>query len=409
MLNAPMPSVLPVYKRYPVTFERGEGAYLYDREGRRYLDFSSGIAVTLLGHAHPHLVGVLKAQAERLWHVSNLYGIEGQEQLADRLVEHSFADTVFFCNSGAEALECAIKMVRRFHHDRGQSQRYKVIAFDGAFHGRTMAAISAGGQAKYLEGFEPALPGFPKVAPGDLGAVAQAIDDETAAILIEPVQGESGLRAWDASYLEGLRRLCDEQDLLLIFDEVQTGLGRTGKLFAYEWTQITPDLMALAKGIAGGFPMGACLATARVANAMAPGTHASTFGGNPLACAAANGVLDVLLEDGFFDRVHIVVETLRHEMERLAIAFPSIITELRGKGLMCGFRLNDALVNGEVVAELINHGLLTVPAGDNVVRLLPPLIISEREVKEAVTTLEEVFQSFVDEQASTGGAGQPAP
>jgi acetylornithine/N-succinyldiaminopimelate aminotransferase len=408
MLNAPMPSVLPVYKRAPVTFERGDGAYLYDREGRRYLDFSSGIAVTLLGHAHPHLVGVLKAQAERLWHVSNLYGIEGQEQLADRLVAHSFADTVFFCNSGAEALECAIKMARRFHHERGQPKRHKVIAFDGAFHGRTMAAISAGGQAKYLEGFEPALPGFPKVAPGDLGAVERAIDAETAAVLIEPVQGESGLRAWDASYLEGLRRLCDQQDLLLIFDEVQTGLGRTGKLFAYEWTGIAPDLMALAKGIAGGFPMGACLATARVASAMAPGTHASTFGGNPLACAAANGVLDVLLEDGFFDQVQAVSAVLRQEMERLAKAFPSIVAELRGKGLMSGFRLNDRLVNADVVAALLEHKLLTVPAGDNVIRLLPPLIIGEREVSEAIATLEEVFQSLEEGLTSAHDARQSA-
>lgn len=404
MLNAPMPSVLPVYNRAPVTFERGEGAYLYDRDGRRYLDFSSGIAVTLLGHAHPHLVGVLKAQAERLWHVSNLYGIEGQEQLADRLVAHSFADTVFFCNSGAEALECAIKMARRFHHERGQPGRHKVIAFDGAFHGRTMAAISAGGQAKYLEGFEPALPGFPKVSPGDLAAVERAIDPETAAILIEPVQGESGLRAWDVSYLEGLRRLCDQQDLLLIFDEVQTGLGRTGKLFAYEWTGIAPDLMALAKGIAGGFPMGACLATSRVASAMAPGTHASTFGGNPLACAAANGVLDVLLDDGFFDHVQAVATTLRQEMERLATAFPSIVAELRGKGLMSGFRLTDSLINADVVAKLLEQKLLTVPAGDNVIRLLPPLIIGEREVSEAITTLEEVFQSLDEKLTSADDA-----
>ncbi len=408
MLNAPMPSVLPVYKRAPVTFERGEGAYLFDREGRRYLDFSSGIAVTLLGHAHPHLVGVLKAQAERLWHVSNLYGIEGQEQLADRLVAHSFADTVFFCNSGGEALECAIKMARRFHHERGQAERHKIITFSGAFHGRTMAGISAGGQAKYLEGFEPALPGFTQVQPGDLEAVKAAIDPATAAVLIEPIQGEGGLRALETSYLEGLRRLCDQQDLLLIFDEVQTGLGRTGKLFAYEWTGIAPDLMALAKGIAGGFPMGACLATARVASAMAPGTHASTFGGNPLACATANGVLDVLLEDGFFDQVQAVAATLRLEMERLAKAFPSIIVELRGKGLMSGFRLNDGLINADVVAKLLEHNLLTVPAGDNVIRLLPPLIIGEREVAEAIATLEEVFQSFVEEQAPNGGARQSA-
>ncbi|MEZ5930462.1 MAG: aspartate aminotransferase family protein [Alphaproteobacteria bacterium] len=399
MLNAPMPSVLPVYNRAPVTFERGEGAYLYDRDGRRYLDFSSGIAVTLLGHAHPHLVGVLKAQAERLWHVSNLYGIEGQEQLADRLVERSFADTVFFCNSGAEALECAIKMARRFHHERGQPERHKIITFAGAFHGRTMATISAGGQAKYLEGFKPALPGFHQVPPGDLQAVEAAIDKETAAVLIEPVQGEGGLNALGIDYLEGLRRLCDQNDLLLIFDEVQTGLGRTGKLFAYEWTSIAPDLMALAKGIAGGFPMGACLSTARVASAMAPGTHASTFGGNPLACAAANGVLDVLLEDGFLEHAARSGARLKEEMQRLAAAHPGIVREVRGKGLMLGFKLTDDYVNAEMVKQLLlEHNLLTVPAGDNVVRLLPPLIIGEDEIGEAIGIFEELFESL-DEAA----------
>lgn len=400
MLNAPMPSVLPVYNRAPVTFERGEGAYLFDRDGRRYLDFSSGVAVTLLGHAHPHLVGVLKAQAERLWHVSNLYGIEGQEQLADRLVEHSFADTVFFCNSGAEALECAIKMARRFHHERGQPERHKIITFAGAFHGRTMAAISAGGQAKYLEGFQPALPGFHQVQPGDIEAVEAAIDSESAAVLIEPVQGEGGLRALGADYLEGLRRLCDRHDLLLIFDEVQTGMGRTGKLFAYQWTSIAPDIMALAKGIAGGFPMGACLSTARVAGAMAPGTHASTFGGNPLACAAANGVLDVLLGDGFLERAERAGERLHGEMQRLASSFPGVVSELRGKGLMLGFRLTDAYVNADIVKRLVQQGLLTVPAGDNVVRLLPPLIIGEEEIGEAISTFEELF-SFLENEAGT--------
>ncbi|MEM7041636.1 MAG: aspartate aminotransferase family protein [Pseudomonadota bacterium] len=402
MLNAPMPSVLPVYKRSPVTFERGEGAYLFDRDGRRYLDFSSGIAVTLLGHAHPHLVGVLKAQAERLWHVSNLYGIEGQDQLADRLVEHSFADTVFFCNSGAEALECAIKMARRFQHERGQPERHKIITFDGAFHGRTMAAISAGGQAKYLEGFKPALPGFHQVLPGDLKAVEAAVDQQTAGILIEPVQGEGGLRALSVDYLEALRRLCDQHDLLLIYDEVQTGLGRTGKLFAYEWSSITPDLMALAKGIAGGFPMGACLSTARVASAMAPGTHASTFGGNPLACAAANGVLDVLLGDGFLEQANEAGELLLSEMQRLAKAFPGIVSEVRGKGLMLGFKLTDDHVNAEVVGQLLEHHLLTVPAGDNVIRLLPPLIIGQDEIGEAISTLEELFETLADADAPEG-------
>ena len=408
MLNAPMPSVLPVYNRAPVTFERGEGAYLYDRDGKRYLDFCSGIAVTLLGHAHPHLVGVLKAQAERLWHVSNLYGIDGQEQLADRLVEHSFADTVFFCNSGAEALECAIKMARRFHHERGQPERHKIITFDGAFHGRTMATISAASQARHLEGFEPALPGFQKVPPGDLAAVEAVIDDQTAGVLIEPVQGEGGLRALDVGYLEGLRKLCDQHDLLLIFDEVQTGLGRTGKLFAYEWSAIAPDVMALAKGLAGGFPMGACLSTARVAGAMTPGTHASTFGGNPLACATANGVLDVLLDDSFLEQVQKAGALLQSEMQRLAKAFPGIINEVRGKGLMLGFRLADEHVSAEMVKRLVENNFLTVPAGDNVIRLLPPLIIGEEEISEAISTLEELFETL-DEVGDSAAETRAAP
>lgn len=401
MLNAPMPSLLPVYKRAPVTFERGEGAYLYDRNGRRYLDFGSGVAVTLLGHAHPHLVGVLKAQAERLWHCSNLYGIEAQEQLADRLVGQSFADTVFFCNSGAEALECTIKMARRFQHQRGQSKRYKIITFDGAFHGRTMATISAGAQAKYLEGFEPALPGFQAVPTGDLAALKAVIDDQTAAILIEPIQGESGIREVDAGFLRELRRLADEQDLLLMFDEVQSGMGRTGKLFAYQWSGVAPDIMALAKGLGGGFPIGACLATARVASGMSPGTHGSTFGGNPLACAVGNGVLDMLLEDGFLERVNEVSGLLREELERLAAAFPELILEVRGKGLMLGLRLADDHVNGEVVKALIEQGLLTIPAGDNVIRLLPPLIIGRAEIEEAIATLEEQFEALSGKNGQT--------
>lgn len=396
MLNAPMPSLLPVYKRAPVTFERGEGAYLYDNEERRYLDFGSGVAVTQLGHAHPHLVSVLKNQAEQLWHCSNLYHAEVQQRLADRLVEHSFADTVFFCNSGAESLECAIKMARRFQHQRGQEKRYKIVTFDGAFHGRTMATISAGAQAKYLEGFEPALPGFQAVAAGDIAALMAAIDDQTAAILIEPVQGEGGIREIDNAFLQELRRIADEQDLLLIFDEVQSGMGRTGKLFAHEWSDTKPDIMTLAKGLGGGFPIGACLSTARVAGAMTPGTHGSTFGGNLLACAVGNGVLDILLEDGFFEKVNEASELLRSELERLAAAYPDFILEIRGKGLMLGLRFADDHVNADMVNGLIERGLLTIPAGDNVVRLLPPLIIGRVEIEEAIATLEEKLGSLAD-------------
>ena len=398
MSNAAMPPLLPVYKRAEITFERGEGAYLFDRAGRRYLDFGSGIAVTLLGHAHPHLVAVLEAQAEKLWHCSNLYGIEPQQRLAERLVAHSFADTAFFCNSGAEALECAIKMARRFHHERGQPERHRIITFEGAFHGRTLATISAGGQDKYLEGFRPGLPGFDAVPLGDVDKVEAAIRAETAAILIEPIQGEGGIRATEPAFLEELRQLCDEHDVLLILDEVQCGMGRTGRLFAYEWTGMTPDIMALAKGLGGGFPIGACLATARAASGMAPGCHGSTFGGNPLACAVANGVLDVLLAEGFLEQVRDVARRLRGELDQLAAAFPGVVAEIRGQGLLLGLRCGPP--NAEISAELMARGMLAVPAGENVLRLLPPLIIEQRHIDEAIGTLHEVFQDFAGREAA---------
>ncbi len=398
MSNAPVSPLLPVYKRAPVSFERGEGAYLFDREGRRYLDFGSGIAVTLLGHAHPHLVATLKAQAEKLWHCSNLYGIEVQEQLAERLVAQSFADTVFFGNSGAEALECAIKMARRFHYQRGQAERYRIITFEGAFHGRTLATISAGGQEKHLEGFRPEMPGFDHLPLGDLERVEAAIGPETAAILIEPIQGEGGIRAAEASFLAELRRFCDEHDLLLIFDEVQTGMGRSGRLFAYQWSGVTPDIMTLAKGLGGGFPIGACLATARAASGMTAGSHGSTFGGNPLACACGNAVLDVLLEDGFLARVEELAKRLRHQLEQLAAAYPGVISGVRGQGLLLG--LVFVPPNTEISAKLMARGLLTVPAGDNVVRLLPPLIIGPAEIEEALAILEELCQELAGQEAA---------
>jgi len=398
MSNASVPPLLPVYKRAAISFERGEGAYLFDREGRRYLDFGSGIAVTLLGHAHPHLVARLKEQAEKLWHCSNLYGVEVQEQLAERLVAQSFADTAFFCNSGAEALECAIKMARRFHFQRGQPERHEIITFEGAFHGRTMATISAGGQDKYLEGFRPGLPGFVQVPLGDLAAVEAAIGERTAAVLIEPIQGEGGIRPARSEFLEELRRLCDEHDILLIFDEVQSGMGRTGRLFAYEWTRITPDVMTLAKGLGGGFPVGACLATARAASGMAPGCHGSTFGGNPLACAAGNAVLDVLLEGGFLDRATEHADRLRRQVEQLVAAFPGVLSAVRGQGMLLG--LVCVPPNTEVSARAMARGLLLVPAGENVVRLLPPLIIGQAEIDEAVGVLEEVCQEFAGQEAA---------
>ena len=398
MSNAPVSPLLPVYKRVALTFERGEGAYLFDREGRRYLDFGSGIAVTLLGHAHPHLVATLKAQAEKLWHCSNLYGIAAQEQLAERLVAQSFADTVFFCNSGAEALECAIKMARRFQFHRGQPERFGIIAFEGAFHGRTIATISAGGQEKHLEGFRPELPGFDHVPLGDLARVEAAIGPQTAAILIEPIQGEGGIRSAEAAFLAELRRLADEHDLLLIFDEVQTGMGRSGRLFAYQWSGVTPDVMTLAKGLGGGFPIGACLATARAASGMTAGSHGSTFGGNPLACACGNAVLDVLLKDGFLARVEELAKRLRHQVEQLALAYPGVIQGVRGQGLLLGLVCTPP--NTEISAKLMACGLLTVPAGDNVVRLLPPLIIGPAEIDQAVAILEEVCQEFAGQEAA---------
>jgi acetylornithine/N-succinyldiaminopimelate aminotransferase len=398
MSNAPMPSLLPVYKRAAVDFERGEGAYLFDRDGRRYLDFGSGIAVTLLGHAHPHLVATLKEQAGKLWHCSNLYGIEVQERLADRLVAHSFADTAFFCNSGAEALECSIKMARSHFQQRGQTDRFHIITFEGAFHGRTMATITAGGQAKYLDGFRPGLPGFDQLPLGDIERVENAIGEQTAAILIEPIQGEGGIRQPQIAFLEELRRICDEHDLLLIFDEVQSGMGRTGKLFAYEWTRITPDIMTLAKGLGGGFPIGACMATARAASGMSPGCHGSTFGGNPLACAVANAVLDVLLEHGFQDHVRDVASYLRARLKELAASYPGIVLEIRGEGLLLGLRCGPT--NTDIAQKLMARGLLTVPAGENVVRLLPPLIVERAQVDEAVTILEGICQELAAQEAA---------
>jgi acetylornithine/N-succinyldiaminopimelate aminotransferase len=389
---------LPVYKRAEITFERGEGPYLFDREGRRWLDFASGIAVTLLGHAHPHLVAVLEAQAGKLWHCSNLYGIEPQQRLAERLVAHSFADTAFFCNSGAEALECAIKMARRFHYERGQGERHRIITFEGAFHGRTLATISAGGQDKYLDGFRPGLPGFDQVPLGEIERVEAAIGPETAAILIEPIQGEGGIRTVTPQFLEDLRHLCDDHDLLLILDEVQCGMGRTGRLFAYEWTRMTPDIMTLAKGLGGGFPIGACLATARAASGMAPGCHGSTFGGNPLACAVANGVLDIVLEKGFLAHVRAMAERLRAELDRLAAAFPTVVQEVRGQGLLLGLRCGPP--HNDISAELLARGMLTVAAGENVLRLLPPLIIEQQHIDEAIGKLQDVCQEFAGRAAA---------
>jgi len=381
-----MSALLPTYARSELSFARGEGAFLYTASGDCYLDFSSGIAVTALGHAHPHLVAALTEQAKKLWHVSNLHRIPEQERLAMRLCAASFADRVFFANSGAEAVECSIKAARRYHFKNGAPERYRLVTFEGAFHGRTLATIAAGGQAKHLEGFGPPVDGFDQVAALYIGAVEKAIGDETAGILIEPIMGEGGMREVSWRFLQDLRSLADERGILLLLDEVQTGMGRTGKLFAHEWAGITPDIMATAKGLGGGFPVGACLTTEAVGSAMTAGSHGSTFGGNPLAMAVGNAVLDVVLEDGFLDHVSQMSLRLKQRLAALKDEHGDIVEEVRGQGLMLGLKCK--LPNQKLVEALRAEKMLTVQAGDNVVRLLPPLIVGAAEIELAAEKLE---------------------
>jgi acetylornithine/N-succinyldiaminopimelate aminotransferase len=379
--------VMPTYARADVAFERGEGPYLFTSAGERYLDFGSGIAVTSLGHAHPHLVEALKAQAEKLWHTSNLYRIEGQERLAERLVENSFADTVFFGNSGAEALECCIKLARKYQYAIGAPERYRILTFEGAFHGRTLATLAAGGQEKHLEGFGPVVEGFDQVEWGDVAAAHDAIGKQTAAILVEPIEGESGVRMPVKNFLRDLRSLADEHGVLLMLDEVQTGIGRTGKFLAHEHWGVAPDVAAVAKALGGGFPIGACLATATAAQGMVAGTHGSTFGGNPLAVAAANAVLDIMLADGFFDQVEVMHKKLIDGVDSIARRYQGVIAEVRGLGMLIGMRCIGP--NTDLVAALREREMLVIPAGDNVVRLLPPLIIDESHIDEALEKLAD--------------------
>ncbi len=391
----------PLYEtfaRAPLAFERGEGVWLIEEGGERYLDLAGGIAVNSLGHSHPHLVAALTEQAGKLWHVSNLYEIPGQRRLGERLVENTFADKVFFTNSGAEAIECAIKTARRCHYVNGHPERYRTITFEGAFHGRTLATIAAGGQQKYLEGFGPKVDGFDQVPFDDIEAAAKAITPETAAIMVEPVQGEGGIRAFPTQSLKKLRELCDKHGLLLIFDEVQCGIGRTGKLFAHEWSGVTPDIMAIAKGIGGGFPMGACLATDAAAIGMTAGVHGTTFGGNPLAMAVGNAVLDVVLADGFLDEVKHKALLFKQGLAAVADEFPSVIEGIRGEGLMLGLKC--VAPNTKVSAALRDEKVLAVPAGDNVVRLLPPLVISEDEIRIALDRIREGVKSLAPATAA---------
>ncbi|MCY0149762.1 aspartate aminotransferase family protein [Hoeflea sp. G2-23] len=384
-----MADAKPLYETYtraPMVFERGHGVWLETVDGERYLDFAAGIAVNSLGHTHPHLVEALKAQADRLWHLSNLHEIPDQTRLAERLTAATFADKVFFTNSGAEALECAIKTARRHFYVNGQPDRYRIITIEGAFHGRTLATIAAGGQAKYLEGFGPKVEGFDQVPFGDFEALKAAVTDDTAAILVEPVQGEGGVRPLPKEMLRELRDLCDEHGMLLILDEVQCGVGRTGKLFAHEWAGIEPDIMAVAKGIGGGFPFGACLATAEAADGMTLGTHGTTYGGNPLAMAVGNAVLDIVLEDGFLTHVNDIALVLRQGLASLKDRYPDLIKDIRGTGLMLGIQC--AKSNADLVMAMRNEYILGVPAGDNVVRLLPPLIVSAEEAREALNRID---------------------
>jgi acetylornithine/N-succinyldiaminopimelate aminotransferase len=383
---SPTTHLLPTYARVDLAFERGEGAWLVAENGDRYLDFTSGVAVNALGHAHPRLITAISEQVEKLSHVSNLYRIPQAEQLAARLCAASFADVVFFCNSGAEAMECAIKMARKYHSTKGHPERYRIITFEGAFHGRTLATLAAGGQQKYLEGFGPVVEGFDQVPFGDLPAVKRALCPATAAILIEPIMGEGGVRVVSPEFLRALRLLCDSSALLLIFDEVQTGIGRTGELFAYQRSSVRPDIMALAKALGGGFPLGACLATAEAAIGMTAGTHGSTFGGNPLAMAAGNAVLDVVLADGFLDRVRRVSILLKQKLAEIKDRYSDVIAEVRGEGLLVGLRTVPP--SGDLVDELRTERMIVAAAGDNVVRLLPPLIISEEEIAEAVRRID---------------------
>jgi acetylornithine/N-succinyldiaminopimelate aminotransferase len=389
--------VLPTYNRADVAFVRGEGPYLFDEKGRRYLDFGAGIAVNALGHAHPHLVATLREQAGKLWHTSNLYRVPGQESLARRLVELTFADSVFFTNSGAEAVECAIKMARKFHSASGAPERFRLITFEGAFHGRTLATIAAGGSPKYLDGFGPKVDGFDQVPFGDFEAVKRAYNRETTAgILIEPIQGEVGVRVPPRGFLNLLREFCDARGLLLVFDEVQTGMGRTGRLFAYEHSGITPDIMAVAKGIGGGFPVGACLATERAAKGMVAGSHGSTYGGNPLAMAVAGAVLDVITAPGFLEQVRLTGSHFQQHLAMLLGEHSRVIAEVRGQGLLLGLKLHVPVA--AFVTRAREHGLLVVGSTENVVRLVPPLIVGEEHLREAVTALSQACVSFETER-----------
>ncbi|HUI35011.1 MAG TPA: aspartate aminotransferase family protein [Stellaceae bacterium] len=384
--------VMPTYGRWDVAVERGEGCYLWSTDGRKFLDFTSGIAVTSLGHCHPHVIESLTKQANTLWHSSNLFRIPGQEKLAERLVANSFADTVFFNNSGAEAVELSIKVARKYQSETGHPEKYRVIGCHGSFHGRSFATLAAAGAEAYLKGFGPVMDGFDHVSFNNLNEMRAAVTNKTAAILVEPVQGEGGVRAPSADYLIGLRQVCDEFGLLLVYDEVQCGMGRTGKLFAHEWAGVAPDIMAVAKALGNGIPIGACLATEKAAVGMVAGSHGSTFGGNPLSVSAGNAVLDVMLAPGFFDKVNESAKYLRGKLEGLVAAYPKLFESVRGSGLLLGIKC--VATAGDVVTKARGKGLLVLTAGDNVLRILPPLIAGKKEIDEAIGILSQVASEW---------------
>ncbi|AGF74003.1 bifunctional N-succinyldiaminopimelate- aminotransferase/acetylornithine transaminase protein [Bartonella australis AUST/NH1] len=392
MSTTPTQPLYDVFSRRDLRFERGSGVWLISDKGERYLDFTSGIAVNVLGYTHPKLIDAIKIQAGKLWHISNLFQSPEQETLAARLCANSFADKVFFCNSGAEALECSFKTARRYHYSSGQPERTEIISFEGAFHGRTLATLAASGREKYLEGCGPRAGGFIQVPFNNEQALRNAINENTAALLIEPIQGEGGLRVVSDETLKFLRKLCDENNLLLILDEVQTGIGRTGKLFAYEWSGVTPDILTLAKGLGGGFPLGACLATNKAAKGMTLGTHGSTFGGNLLGMAVSNGIFDIILKQSFLDHVQYMGHKLKQGLSAILDSYPDIICSVRGIGLMLGIQC--VVPQNEVVSALENEYILTVNSGNNTVRLLPPLIITEEEMCEGLHRIEKAIANL---------------
>ncbi|MBL4806644.1 MAG: aspartate aminotransferase family protein [Rhodobacteraceae bacterium] len=379
--------VLPTYARAPLSFVKGQGPWLETADGTRYLDMGAGIGVCALGHAHPTLVAALETQGRRLWHTSNLYDVPNQQALAEKLVESTFADTVFMTNSGTEAIECAVKMVRKYFSANGQPDKVEIITFEGAFHGRSSAGIAASGGAKMVDGFGPLLPGFVHVPFADIDAVKAAITDKTAAIMLEPIQGEGGIRSVSTQIMRALREICDEHGLLLVLDEIQCGMGRTGKLFAHEWAGITPDIMTIAKGIGGGFPLGACVATERAASGMVAGSHGSTYGGNPLACAVGCAMMTEILSDGFLENVSRLSGHLRQGLEGVVAAHPDVFDSVRGEGLMLAIKCK--LPNMDIVNAGYDAKVLVIPAADNVVRLLPPLNIGSKDIDDALWRIEE--------------------